>query len=424
MSKLRASTFACALSIALLIHGWTIASSSFRPSLDSMPSMRSEPKMRIRSSCSDRKNLRAAGVALAAGAAAQLVVDAAAFVALGAEHVEAAGGERLLLEAVDLGVDLRFSRVARASPSRPASSRSMRISALPPSWMSVPRPAMLVAMVIAPGTPAWATMKASCSWKRAFSTAKWLDALALARRLVERLQRVRVVEVDEREAVLDQKLGEMLGLLDRGRADEDRLAARGGGLDLADDAFVLLVGRPVDLVVLVEARDGPVGRDLDHVELVDVHELVGLGGGRAGHAGELVVEAEIVLEGDRGQRLVLGLDLDVLLGLERLVQAFRIAPALHHAAGELVDDDHLVVADDVVLVALEQRVGAQRLVDVVDERDVVRRRRDRPPSEGRPRAAAPRSSRCRPRSARRRAASRRGRSRRCSRRGITTSMAL
>jgi hypothetical protein len=32
---------------------------------------------------------------------------------------------------------------------------------------------MLVAIVIAPGTPAWATMKASCSWKRAFRTAKW-----------------------------------------------------------------------------------------------------------------------------------------------------------------------------------------------------------------------------------------------------------
>jgi hypothetical protein len=34
----------------------------------------------------------------------------------------------------------------------------MRMSALPPSWMSVPRPAMLVAMVMAPGTPAWATI--------------------------------------------------------------------------------------------------------------------------------------------------------------------------------------------------------------------------------------------------------------------------
>jgi hypothetical protein len=96
-----------------------------------------------------------------------------------------------------------------------------------------------------------------------------------------------------------------------------------------------------------------------------------LGHRRAGHAGQLRIQAEIVLEGDRGQRLVLGLDLDVFLGLERLVQAFRIAAARHHAAGELVDDDDLVVLDDVVLVALEQLVGAQRLVDVVDQVDVL-----------------------------------------------------
>jgi len=49
------------------------------------------------------------------------------------------------------------------------------MSALPPSWMSVPRPAMLVAMVMAPGAPAWAMMKASFSWKRALSTANSRD---------------------------------------------------------------------------------------------------------------------------------------------------------------------------------------------------------------------------------------------------------
>ena len=54
MSKLRASTFCCAFSSALLIQGWTIASPSLRPSFCSMESMRSEPKMRIRSSSSDR----------------------------------------------------------------------------------------------------------------------------------------------------------------------------------------------------------------------------------------------------------------------------------------------------------------------------------------------------------------------------------
>ena len=48
----------------------------------------------------------------------------------------------------------------------------------------------------------------------------------------------------------------------------------------------------------------------DHVEVVDLVELLRLGHGRAGHAGQLVVEAEVVLEGDRGERLVLALDLD------------------------------------------------------------------------------------------------------------------
>ena len=61
----------------------------------------------------------------------------------------------------------------------------------------------------------------------------------------------------------------------------------------------------------------------------------------------------------------------MLFGFERLMQAFRIAPARHHAAGELVDDDDFAVAHDVVLVALEQLVGAQRLIDVMHDRDVL-----------------------------------------------------
>jgi hypothetical protein len=60
------------------------------------------------------------------------------------------------------------------------------------------------------------------------------------------------------------------------------------------------------------------------------------------------------------------------------VQALGVAAARHHAAGELVDDDDLVLArlgveaDDVVLVLREERVRAQRLVHVVDDRRVVR----------------------------------------------------
>ena len=72
-----------------------------------------------------QEELRAAGVALAAGAAAQLVVDAAAFVALGADDVEAAGVDRLLLEVGDFGADLRLLARAR-SASEASGSTSWR----------------------------------------------------------------------------------------------------------------------------------------------------------------------------------------------------------------------------------------------------------------------------------------------------------
>ena len=65
-----------------------------------------------------------------------------------------------------------------------------------------------------------------------------------------------------------------------------------------------------------------VGRDLDDVELVDFGELVRFGHRGAGHAGQLRVQPEIVLERDRSEGLVFRLDRDVFLGLQRLVQPF------------------------------------------------------------------------------------------------------
>ena len=141
--------------------------------------------------------------------------------------------------------------------------------------------------------------------------------------------------------------------------------------DLGDDRLVLLFRGPVDLVVLVDTLDRQVGRNLDDVEAVDVAEFFRFRRCRAGHAGELVVHAEIVLEGDLRQRLVFRLDLHPFLGFQRLVLALRITASRHHAAGELVDDDDFVVADDIVLVALEELVGLQGVVDVVDNRDVL-----------------------------------------------------
>ena len=69
--------------------------------------------------------------------------------------------------------------------------------------MSVPRPAMLVAMVTAPGRPAWAMMK------------RFLLVVARVQHLVLDLR------------FLEQRR-QFLGLLDADRADQHRLLARAG----------------------------------------------------------------------------------------------------------------------------------------------------------------------------------------------------
>ena len=93
---------------------------------------------------------------------------------------------------------------------KPAFCRSFlaRNSALPPSMMSVPRPAMLVATVTAPNLPAWATISASFSW----------------------FFGVQHVVLD---AFLIQQPGEQLGLLDGGGTGQDGLALLVAGHDLA-----------------------------------------------------------------------------------------------------------------------------------------------------------------------------------------------
>ena len=70
--------------------------------------------------------------------------------------------------------------------------------------------------------------------------------------------------------------------------------------------------------------------------------------------------------------LVLVLDRDLFLRLDRLVQPVGPAPADHQAPGELVDDDDFAVLHHVVLVAVEKMVRAERRVQMVDQIDVRR----------------------------------------------------
>ena len=110
-----------------------------------------------------------------------------------------------------------------------AAPASARNSTEPPSMMSVPRPAMLVATVTAPLCPASATILAS------------LGVLLGVQHRV-------------RDAALLQQAGQLLGLLDRDGADQDRLALLVPLGDVLDDGVVLRLLGAVDEVGLVDAR--------------------------------------------------------------------------------------------------------------------------------------------------------------------------
>ncbi len=297
-----------------------------------------------------------ARVALTAGTTAQLVVDTARLVALGAEHVEPAE----LLDLFELRLHGLLGRLQRGG---------QRGGPLLDVLHRVETALAQLRLGEVVGVAAELDVGASSGHVRGDGDG------ALAARLGDD-RRLPVVLLGVEHLVLDTALGELLrevlGLLDRGGADQDRLALLVLLGDVVDDRGELGDLGAVDQVRLVGADHRPVRRDRHHAELVDLVELGGLGHRRTGHAGELVVEAEEVLQGDRGEGLVLVLDVHPFLRLDRLVHALVVAAAGEDTAGVLVDDHDFAVDDDVVLVLLEQFLRLDGVVQITDERGVDR----------------------------------------------------
>ena len=177
-----------------------------------------------------------------------------------------------------------------------------------------------------------------------------------------------------RNVLLLEHLGKQLGLFHRSGTDEDRLAGLVTRHDVLDDRVQFALLRRIDEVGLILADHRLVRGDRDDVDLVGRVELRGLGLSRTGHAGTraLGVQTEVVLQRDRSERLVLGLDLHAFLGLDRLVHAVVVAAARQDTARVLVNDENLAAVHDVVAVLKEQLLGADRVVEEADQRGVRR----------------------------------------------------
>ena len=143
-------------------------------------------------------------------------------------------------------------------------------------------------------------------------------------------------------------------------------------LDLLNDGAELAGFGFIDDIGVIDTDDRLVRRDLDHVEVVNAAEFLFLRERRAGHAGELAVQTEEVLECDRGKRLVFARDGNALFCLDRLMEALVVAPAVHQSAGKLVDNDDLTVFDHVVDVLFHEAARLHGLIDVVRKRGILR----------------------------------------------------
>ena len=311
---------------------------------------------------------RLARVALTAGTAAELIVDAAGVVALGADDEQTAG----LAHAVGLARDLGLVPGERFGEQR-AGVEDLLIVGLGVAGR-------LGDQLI--GEPGLAQIVLG----HVFGVAAEHDVGAAARHVGGDRHRAELtglrddlgfllvvlrVEQVMLDALAGEQIGQVLVLLDGHRADQHGLALGVAFLDLRDDRAVLCRLGLVHHVGIVDTRDGAVGGDLDDVEVVDGAEFLLLGQRCTGHTGELLVKAEVILEGDGRERLALAGDGDVLLGLDGLMQTLAVAAAEHQSARELVDDDDLAVLDDVVDVALHRAVRLDGLIDVVGDGGVL-----------------------------------------------------
>ena len=163
-----------------------------------------------------------------------------------------------------------------------------------------------------------------------------------------------------------QKLGQQFVLINRHRTDQNRLALFMALLHFLHDCEPLPFLGAINTIGKIGTLVIAVSWDLRNFKLINLFKFLSLSRGRTGHTRQLGVETEIVLEGNRRHRFTFTLDLYALFGFYSLVEAFRIAATFHHATGKLVYDNDLAITNNIILILLEKRLSAQRLLGMVN----------------------------------------------------------
>ena len=174
------------------------------------------------------------------------------------------------------------------------------------------------------------------------------------------------------DALTGKHLGQKLGNIDGDRTYQHGLTCGVSTLDLLHNSLVLFSLGLVYRIIMIHPGYRFIGGDLHHVHTIDVPELLLLCKGSTCHARLFIIFIEEILEGDVGKSHALALNLDVLLGLDSLVQTVGVAASRHDTSGKAVYDKHLVILYHIVLIAMHQVVGTERKDHIVLDLQILR----------------------------------------------------
>ena len=165
---------------------------------------------------------------------------------------------------------------------------------------------------------------------------------------------------------------QQLGVFNRGGTHQNRATRFMLLADVSHDGVELFLFGAVDLILLVFTHGRAMRWDDHGFQPVNLLEFIGFGIGRTGHTRQLAVHTEVVLEGNRGQRLILMLNGHTFFGFDGLVQTIGPAATAHQSTGELINNHHFIVLHHVLLIAIEQMVRAQCRRQVMHQQNVGR----------------------------------------------------
>ena len=171
------------------------------------------------------------------------------------------------------------------------------------------------------------------------------------------------------DLLLFQHVTDQFRCLNGDRTDKHRLSLLMSFNDFIDQGFKLCLLGSVYSIRIVNSGNRTVGRDLIHQHVIDLTEFFFLGLCGTGHTGQLVVQTEEVLVGDRCQDSRFLFDRNAFLGTYSLMQTVRPLSALHQTSGIGIDDDDLItfLVHDIFNISGHDIVCLQCLMDPVQK---------------------------------------------------------